>query len=67
MAVECTMVSVLALAEIFGVQVKIEYLDGHEINNSKLQQHQFGPEKAATSLSLLYRPGHYDILYPKAA
>lgn len=67
MAVECTMVSVLALAEVFDVQIKIEYLDGHDIRNDKLQQHQFGPEKAETSLTLLYRPGHYDILYPKHA
>ena len=65
MGVECTMVQVLALAEIFGVQVKIEYLDGHDIHNNKLMQHQFGPENAAMSLTLLYRPGHYDILYPK--
>ena len=67
MGVECTMVQVLALAEIFEVQVKIEYLDGRDItnSNSKLMQHQFGPEHAKTSLTLLYRPGHYDILYPK--
>jgi ubiquitin thioesterase protein OTUB1 len=65
MGVECTMVQVLALAEIFHVQVKIEYLDGHVIRNDKLVQHEFGPEEAATSLTLLYRPGHYDILYPK--
>lgn len=67
MAVECTMVSVLALAEVFNVQVKIEYLDGHDISNDKVRQHQFGPEKAETSLTFLYRPGHYDILYPKDA
>ena len=65
MGKECTMVQVLALAEAFSVQVKIEYLDGHEINNNKLTQHQFGPEHATTALTLLYRPGHYDILYPK--
>lgn len=65
MGVECTMVQVLALAEIFHVQVKIEYLDGHDIRNDKLVRHEFGPEQAATSLTLLYRPGHYDILYPK--
>ena len=65
MGVECTMVQVLALAEIFDLQVKIEYLDGHEIINSQLAQHQFGPENSKTSLTLLYRPGHYDILYEK--
>lgn len=68
MGVECTMVQVLALAEIFNVQVKIEYLDGHDnsiSNNNKLMQHQFGPSTSKTSLTFLYRPGHYDILYPK--
>lgn len=65
MSKDVTMVQVLALAEIFGVQVKIEYLDGHEITNDALTQHQFGPEDAKTCLTFLYRPGHYDILYPK--
>ena len=47
-------------------QVKIEYLDGRDITNGKkLAQLEFGPENAMTSLTLLYRPGHYDILYPK--
>lgn len=67
MGKECTMVQVLALAEVFQVRVDIEYLDGHEFpsDNFALAKHSFGPETAATTLSLLYRPGHYDILYPK--
>jgi ubiquitin thioesterase protein OTUB1 len=65
MGKECTMVQVLALAEAFDIGVKIEYLDGHEITNNRLVQHRFGPENAKTSLTLIYRPGHYDILYPK--
>lgn len=65
MGKDVQMVQVLALAEIFGVQVKIEYLDGHDIINDKLTQHQCGPEDAKTTLTMLYRPGHYDILYPK--
>ena len=59
------MVSVLALAEAFGVQVKIEYLDGHDLINGKLAQHVVGPENAKLHFCLLCRPGHYDILYPK--
>lgn len=58
------MVTALALAEAVGVQVKIEYLDGHALVNGKVAQHTVGPESATLHLTLLYRPGHYDILYP---
>lgn len=68
MGKECSMVQVLALAEAFQVRVDIEYLDGHEFTpkadgGSGLSKHSFGPETATTTLTLLYRPGHYDILY----
>jgi hypothetical protein len=66
------MVQVLALAEAFQVRVDIEYLDGHAFQPSSsstegggngLTKHSFGPDDAATTLTFLYRPGHYDILY----
>ena len=60
MGKECGMVQVLALAESLGVQVEIEYLDGHDCKPTK---HTFGPANSKTTLTLLYRPGHYDILY----
>jgi ubiquitin thioesterase protein OTUB1 len=60
MGKECGMVQVLALAESLGVQVEIEYLDGRDTKPTK---HSFGPEDTKTTLTLLYRPGHYDILY----
>ncbi len=68
MGKECSMVQVLALAEAFQVQVEIEYLDGREFlpksqGGNGLAKHSFGPETAATTITLLYRPGHYDILY----
>ena len=31
----------------------------------RLTRHEFGPEDAVTRVTLLYRPGHYDILYGK--
>lgn len=68
MGKECTMVQVLALSEAFQVQVNIEYLDGHEFQGDSITRHSFGPEatsKDKLCLSLLYRPGHYDILYEK--
>ena len=65
MGQECEQLQVLALAEALGVRVHIEYLDGRELNGGKLTNHQFGPEDSATIITLLYRPGHYDILYKK--
>jgi ubiquitin thioesterase protein OTUB1 len=64
MGKECGQVQVLALAEYFGVSLVVEYLDGHAFQD-KLTQHSFGKEDSPTKISLLYRPGHYDILYPK--
>mmetsp|Transcript_37120 Transcript_37120/g.111203 ORF Transcript_37120/g.111203 Transcript_37120/m.111203 type:complete len:286 (-) Transcript_37120:102-959(-) len=67
---ECGMVQVLALAEAMGVSVSIEYLDGRDFEDDKgLARHDFGPsssgdgDEAVTEITLLYRPGHYDILY----
>lgn len=65
MGKECEQLQALALAEAFQVQVRIEYLDGHELVDGNVTHHVFGPESAALQICLLYRPGHYDILYPK--
>ena len=66
MGKECEMVSVLALAEALGVHVRVEYLDGRPlVPGGTLAQHAFGPTDADICLHFLYRPGHYDILYPK--
>jgi len=61
-------IQVLALAEAFGVCVNIEYLDGRDLQNGHLVKHSFGPQKDdddddVLDICLLYRPGHYDILY----
>ena len=66
MGKECGMVQVLALAEAFQVWAKIEYLDRNSQmgNGSGPVVHCFGNEKGL-ELNLLYRPGHYDILYKK--
>mmetsp|Transcript_1153 Transcript_1153/g.2458 ORF Transcript_1153/g.2458 Transcript_1153/m.2458 type:complete len:302 (+) Transcript_1153:61-966(+) len=68
---ECSMVGVLALAEAFQISVAIEYMDGRPIdgNNGKLTKHCFGDNNSdgtsdsKSCITLLYRPGHYDILY----
>jgi len=69
MGKEVTELMVLALAEALKVRVNIEYLDGRDLPGSKkeLVVHKFGPrsddEADCLEISLLYRPGHYDILY----
>ena len=45
-----------------GIGVRVVYLDRGE-GDSPIH-HDF-PEGTTPSLHLLYRPGHYDILYPK--
>jgi ubiquitin thioesterase protein OTUB1 len=65
MGKECEQLQVLALAEAFGIKVRIEYLDGHELVAGDVTHHVFGPEDSALQICLLYRPGHYDILYAK--
>ncbi|VEU42878.1 unnamed protein product [Pseudo-nitzschia multistriata] len=72
---ECTMVGVLALAEAFRIRVDVEYMDGRPLGNGgKLTKHTFGVNANDGSsldgvnlgllcITLLYRPGHYDILY----
>uniref|UniRef100_A0A7S0C949 ubiquitinyl hydrolase 1 n=1 Tax=Proboscia inermis TaxID=420281 RepID=A0A7S0C949_9STRA len=60
------MVQAIALAEFMGVKVDVEYLDGRN-PDGKLVVHHFGPqdqnESNGCGVTLLYRPGHYDILY----
>lgn len=73
MGKECSSVQVLALAEAMKVDVVIEYLDGREFDDARgLCRHEFGPSpqsnsadvsSSGTKITLLYRPGHYDILY----
>ncbi|GKY96662.1 hypothetical protein MPSEU_000625800 [Mayamaea pseudoterrestris] len=64
---ECEHLQIMALAEAMHCRVVVEYLDGH---SDKVTRHAFGPsDKASSSLytiHLLYRPGHYDILYRKS-
>jgi ubiquitin thioesterase protein OTUB1 len=65
MGKECEQVQALALAEAAGVSVKIAYLDGRQQASGIITHHTFGPDNAVVKMTLLYRPGHYDILYPR--
>jgi len=76
MGKECGMVTVAALAECLGVEVVIEYVDGRCGSGGEVVHHVFGQiggenggdgkveeKEDRICLTLLYRPGHYDILY----
>jgi ubiquitin thioesterase protein OTUB1 len=55
---------ILALASQFGVPVKVYYLDQ---TPGKLGGYVFPDlgEESPPRVTLLYRPGHYDLMYPK--
>ena len=57
---ECDHIHITALTSALGVPVRIEYMDrgGDDSTNA----HSF-PEGSSPKFTLLYRPGHYDILY----
>ncbi|KAL5463600.1 hypothetical protein EMCRGX_G032513 [Ephydatia muelleri] len=60
MYVECDHLHITALTSALGVPVRVQYMDRAE--GGQVNQHDF-PEGAPPRIHLLYRPGHYDILY----
>ncbi|DAZ97370.1 TPA: hypothetical protein N0F65_003393 [Lagenidium giganteum] len=72
MGKECDQPQIAALTEALGVGVKIEYLDGSVGVDEPLQSYICAPSTGNDTLAaqpiitLLYRPGHYDILYPRS-
>ena len=71
MGKECEQVHIMALLECLqGIQICIEYLDGHdfdtELPHVLLQAEGMdvpGSGSGCMEVYLLYRPGHYDVLY----
>ncbi|CAM9172449.1 unnamed protein product [Discosporangium mesarthrocarpum] len=64
MGKECEQVQIMALCEHLAIPVRIEYLDGQDfsgtLGNIVLPYlDRTGPP----AVTLLYRPGHYDVLY----
>jgi len=69
MGKEVEQVQIMALAEYMGLGINIHYLDGRPFGVQEGLSEIKLPENGAThaiTVHLLYRPGHYDILYPKA-
>ncbi|XP_075151587.1 ubiquitin thioesterase otubain-like isoform X1 [Haematobia irritans] len=55
-------IHIIALCSAIGVGVRVEYMDRGE--GGTVKAHDF-PEGQTPKVYLIYRPGHYDILYPK--
>ncbi|RKP25827.1 peptidase C65 Otubain-domain-containing protein [Syncephalis pseudoplumigaleata] len=67
-------IHIIALTKALKVQVQVVYLDNSTANDSRVSVHTFdGQDETAPSdageqgstIVLLYRPGHYDILYKR--
>lgn len=54
---------IAALCTALNVGVRVEYMDRGEAEGGQVTAHDF-PEGVKPKVYLLYRPGHYDILYP---
>eukprot|EP00246_Nothoceros_aenigmaticus_P010040 TRINITY_DN26338_c0_g1_i1.p1 TRINITY_DN26338_c0_g1~~TRINITY_DN26338_c0_g1_i1.p1 ORF type:complete len:283 (+),score=40.61 TRINITY_DN26338_c0_g1_i1:300-1148(+) len=76
MGEESDHVHIIALSDALGVAVRVVYLDRSSIGTGKtteVNHHDFIPREVPedkkstteTPIVLLYRPGHYDILYRK--
>ena len=61
MARESDHIHIIALTSALGVGVRVVYLDRGD--GGKVIPHDF-PEGCSPQVVLLYRPGHYDVLYP---
>jgi ubiquitin thioesterase protein OTUB1 len=70
MHIECDQLQIIALSSFFSeifdnsdrdtISVRIEYLDNSQ--SETINHHDF-PEEKQPVIFLLYRPGHYDVLY----
>ena len=58
---ECDEIQVVACTRAFGIPVKVVYLDR---SDGDLNIHTFGESDDSPSVYMLYRPGHYDLIYP---
>ncbi|CAL9202928.1 OVARIAN TUMOR DOMAIN-containing deubiquitinating enzyme 1-like [Musa acuminata AAA Group] len=76
MGEDCDHVHITALCDALGVPTRVECLDQSTSSSGDLtpKHHDFIPMQSSASdagnppvprVTLLYRPGHYDILYPK--
>jgi len=60
MGKESDHIHIIALTSSLGIPVRVIYMDRG--SSSACNHHDF-PEDSSPLITLLYRPGHYDILY----
>ena len=60
MCKESDHIHIIALTAALNVNIRVEYMDRGE--GGKVTAHDF-PEGSQAKLCMLYRPGHYDLLY----
>lgn len=63
MAKESDHIHIIGLTDALGVCVRIEYMDRG--GDSSVNHHDFPEDGTKPCVYLIYRPGHYDILYRK--
>lgn len=65
MGKECEQMQITALTAYLKLSCKIIYVDGHLLEEQEPTTHVFqaASEDTSMSITLLYRPGHYDLLY----
>lgn len=61
MGKECDQLQITALAQALGTPVRIVYLD--QSPSEHATEHVLPDDSAPAVVALLYRPGHYDVLY----
>ncbi|XP_066910333.1 ubiquitin thioesterase OTUB1-like [Clytia hemisphaerica] len=63
MAKESDHIHIIALSNSLNVTIQVEYMDRSGDEN-KVNSHLFPDDGSKPVVHLLYRPGHYDLLYP---
>ena len=63
MAKESDQIHIIALTDALGVCVRVVYMDRG--GNQSVNHHDIPEDGSRPLVNLLYRPGHYDILYQK--
>lgn len=56
---------IIALCDYLGVHVRVEYMDASESPETSTHHFHEAADGGPPAVCLLYRPGHYDILYPR--
>ncbi|KAJ1504824.1 OTU domain, ubiquitin aldehyde binding [Coelomomyces lativittatus] len=60
---ESDQIQIIALSRFFKVNIVVEYLDASGSENANEHYFEGDPSSNENSLYLIYRPGHYDLIY----